>query len=110
MRRVKFRVSMSRIMDALHVPKDCRIVEFYSTNNHPTDPDLFFVAEIPGILGETESTDPIEVDPVIHYEPEKYTWDWNLPVPFNPVSVQWGSDGKCQHGYLDWSKCPDCGP
>lgn len=113
MRRVKFRVSMTQIMDALHIPKDCRIVEFYSTNNHPTDPDLFFVAEIPGILGETESTDPIEVNPVIHYEPEKYTWDWNISIEPTPQEmpfhiINWDSSGRCQHGFLDWDACPDC--
>lgn len=86
MRRVTFQISEELFKQALHMDRDLDIQSIsYAYPNLTVVADL----EVP-----TPAVEPLEitVNPVIHYEPEKYTWDW----------------GFCPHGYRDSDKCPDC--
>lgn len=96
MRRVKFRVSMGLLSDALHLPDDCQVVEVSSKRSVFSEPDVWFEVQIPGEIGREESPEPVEVQPIVTFEPEKYTLDWNLPKK------------ACPHGFNDWDECPDC--
>lgn len=76
MRSIIFRMTEDLFKEALHIPLDCQITSI-SFNNWP--PEIIFDVDIPGVIEEGQSLRPIEVTPIVQYEPEKYIWDWNLP-------------------------------
>lgn len=87
MRRVKFTISEELFKQAMHMDRDIDIRSISYAY-----PNLTVVVDIPFVVPLKSFVDPVEVNPVIHHEPEKYTWDW----------------GFCPHGYRDTDQCPDC--
>ena len=75
MKAVRIRVSGYALKNLLHIPQDADIIG--ANVKEETDDVVFLIwhQDLPCVDRE----EPPLIWPIIHYEPEKYTWDWNLP-------------------------------